>query len=156
MTAMLLVLCLCVSLCACGQSNTQLNETEPKVTEPKKIVLNKDNIEDLLIVNISSYVQNRTRRAKIEIYPTQPGDFSNAKVAFSISRDLYVTDIKDIKGAQYKVEEFSYGGKYYVLEFTLPADGRHEIDIGFDVLFDTDEPISFLSFRESSGTFIPR
>ena len=157
---MLLVLCLCVSLCACGQSNTQLNETEPKVTqpkvtEPKKIVLNKDNIKDFLAVNISSYVSNRTRRAKVEIYPTQAGDFSNTKITLSLGKDLYCTGIKDIKGASYKVIDAEFG-KYYQVEFTLPTDGRHEIDIGFEVLFDTDEPLTWHTFDKVSGTFNPR
>ena len=150
-----MVLCLCFGLCACGQTNTQPNNTQPKETESQKITLNESNIEDFLAVNISSYVSNRTRRAKVEIYPTQAGDFSNTKITLSLGKDLYCTGIKDIKGASYKVIDGD-AGKYYQVEFTLPTDGRHEIDIGFEVLFDTDEPLTWHNFNKVSGTFSPR
>ena len=152
---MLLVICLCLSLCACEQSNTQPSETEPEVTEPRKIVLSEDNIEDYLAVNVSSYIENRSRYAKIEIYPTQGGDFSNTKITLSARKHLYVNGVKSIKGAKYTLNEADWG-YYYLIEFTLPADGRYEIDIAFDVLFDTDEPITSPRFKNASGTFIPQ
>ena len=153
--AIFLVLCLCATLCACGQSNNQPIETEPIETEPKKIEINNYNVEDYLAVNVSSYVSNRTRCAKIEIYPTQGGDFSNTKITLSLGKALYVTGIKNIKGAKYTLTGPDYY-KHYLVDFTLPADGRYEIDIAFEVLFDTDEPITSPRFENASGTFIPR
>ena len=154
-----LILVLSIVFSACGQGSihpaeTVVKETEPKVTEVQKIVLSRENIKQFLSIKTSSYVKNRTRYAKIEIYPIQPGEFSSTEVVLMVDPELGCF-IERVEGAKYKEIKADFGN-YYDFEFTLPADGKYEIDIEFEVLWDKEDPLSICSFSEVSGTFIPR
>ena len=148
--AILLVFCISLSICACGN-----NDKQPKETESNNIALNEENITELLNVKVSPYVENRKRRAKVEIYPIQAGDFSNTKVHLKLKTDNVCT-IFEIVGEKYEEFESDTRNEYFVVEITLPVNGTYEFDVGFACWLDTTEPIKNWEFQDISGTFIPR
>lgn len=149
--ALLLVLYMCFGLCACVQNN---DVDTPKETESSNITVNQENIAELLNVKVSPYVEDRTRRAKVEIYPTQAGDFSNTKVYLKLKPDN-VCSIFEIVGEKYEEFESDTRDEYVVVEIMLPVNGTYEFDVGFACYFDTSEPIEKWEFQKASGVFTP-
>ena len=151
--ALLLALCVCFSLCACG---TTKNET-PETTEPKSIELTTENISQYLNIVIGEVVDtgDSIDTTLIEFYPLQPGDFTNVEIVLSIKVDNDF-ELSSAIGATLETEEESeHKG---TLTFKLPVDGRHKIDIKlWDRLGwgDTHDGIYEYTFTSVSGTFIP-
>lgn len=157
--ALLLALCVCFSLCACG---TTKNET-PETTEPKAIELTTENISQYLNIVIGEVIESTSEvnyhdTAPIEIYPLQAGDFSNVEIELSIKIDReYV--LEDAIGATLETEETESGWpRAGTLTFKLPADGRYKIDVkGWDWngWASSDDGIYACEITRVSGTFTP-
>ena len=141
--AILLILSISISICACGQGKTD------------SIELTVYNISQYLYVNVRPFTEDGEDRAKVEIYPTQPGSFANTKVSLRITPDG-ATRITEIIGAKYEVrKESAYSNnEYVVVDITLPANGTFEFDIDFG--YHTASPIKYCNFHLVSGEFYPQ
>ena len=143
----LLTLCLCVSLCACG--NTK--DIEP--TEPTSIELTSENISQYLNIKVNEPTdESYYRWITFEIYPLQAGNFKNVEIELSLNV-LHAYILNDATGAELKfTDEYPRNG---TVKFLLPADGRYEFDLKVKCLYGSDHPISKWEFNEIKGTFTP-
>lgn len=151
--SLLLVLCMCISFCSCGSRDDTPQETEP--TKTKAITISYTNVSKYLNVKVSPYVQDSHRRAKVEIYPIQAGDFSNTTIYLKLKTDN-VCSIYEIVGEKYEESKKSTERGCYIVEIKLPVTGTYEFDVGFSCIFDTSEPIEKWEFDNARGTFSPR
>lgn len=151
--SLLLVLCMCISFCSCGSLDDAPQETES--TETNAITISYANVSQFLNVKVSPYVQDRHRRAKVEIYPIQAGDFSDTTIYLKLKPDN-VCSIYEIVGEKYETFKEGTASNYYVVEIKLPVTGTYEFDVGFSCIFDTSEPIKKWEFDNAKGTFFPR
>ena len=138
--AILLTFCLSVGLCACDGSSKS-NETEPS-----GLILTNDNIAERLNVKITHYWEDDDKFAKVEIYPIQPGDFSNAKVSLKLVGGEGFW-LKNIAGE--KFEEIMWNE--YVVDLLLPVHGSYEFTVEL-----VRGEIEEYAFQNVEGTFIPR
>ena len=148
---LLLVLCMCFSLCACGTTKSETPET----TELKSIELTTENISQYLNVVTDEFVWTSTWSGikTIEFYPLQPGDFANVEIVLSIKVKNDI-ELHSAIGATLETEgESEYIG---TLTFKLPVDGRHKIDIAlWEQWGGVYNGFFEYTFTSVSGTFIP-
>ena len=147
--AILLAVCLCIGLCACSVKSEQ----EPA---SKAIGLNKDNISQYLGYKIGKPVRKSSTSeysiVTIEFYSLQGGSFGNTVVTLSFS-DMYPDYIEEITGAELQSkDEYPRDG---TITFTLPSDGRYEIDLEVWDWYGMGTVDFNLEFQNASGTFTP-
>lgn len=152
--ALLLALCVCFSLCACG---TTKNET-PETTESKAIELTTENISQYLNIVIGEPVRvsDYNFTTSMEIYSLQPGDFANVEIVLSIKTNNW-SDLSSAVGATLETDEEAVHEYIGTLTCKLPADGRHKIDINVWAYYGEEfyADIEEYTLVSISGTFIP-
>ena len=138
--AILLILCLATSICAC---NTSEVEQSSNVVE-----LNADNIDQYL--GMKKYEPD-DGSMKIEFYALQGGSFAKTQITIFFDK-LYPAYIYSITGAEFKSEdEYAREG---TITFSLPADGRYEIEIHFWDWYGYGKNMIF-ELSDATGTFTP-
>ena len=140
----LLTLCLCVSLCACGVKTDQSEESE----ESNVVTLNAENISQYLGMKI---YEPEDDTMKIEFYPLQGGSFSSAQITVLFD-ELYPAYIEKIIGATFESED-----KYPregTIKFSLPADGRYEIELELWTAYGYADDMEF-KLQDAAGIFTP-
>lgn len=146
--AILLVVCLCVGMCACG---TERNDA-PEANEPKSIELTSDNISQYLGIKIGKPAdideQHHYGTTAIEFYPLQPGDFSNVAI------ELFIKDFDGNISSVVGSESWDDENKQ-VIPFLLPSDGRYSIEVTiYDYWYDRYK-VEEVEFQNVSGLFTP-
>lgn len=142
--SILLVLCLCIGITACGQSAEATDDS---------IQIDKTTIYSLLNIKISSVEESPDLRTTFHIFPVKGGTFSNAKLTLKlVLNDGY--HVKSLPGEEYKVDE-SGSWDQVTIDIVLPADGYYTFDGVFDYFYCTEDPIKGWSFENMSGTFVP-
>lgn len=112
----LLVFCLCIGLCACGQNN--------------EVSLDSDNLSQFLHAKIGPITEENTSRVAyqtIEFYPKVAGNFTNASIELTLHVDSSVR-VRSCSGAELMNLEDDFQS-HFQISFILPADGYYSIDL---------------------------
>lgn len=144
--AILLSLCLCIGLCACGKAKN----VEP--AEPTSIELTSKNISQYLNIKIGKPVdmgEAHRKTTTIEVYPLQAGDYNNVKL------NLYIKDcdgdIDSVAGS----DSWEYEDKQ-VIPISLPVDGRYSVEVTIRNIWSNFWYVEEVEIQNVSGTFTPR
>ena len=149
--AFLLALCLCVGLCACGQST---ESTDVSIQKDDAIKIDNSTIYSLLNVKIYSVKEDYHLHTFFEIYPIKGGTFSNTKFTLKLILNEGCS-VESIPSEKYTSEE-NNKYDYVYIDITLSADGYYQFDGLFDYFYGgTEDPIKTWSFENVSGTFVP-